>query len=765
MKINKIIIALAAAVLLIFTGCENSLDEKKYETGKYTVSGKVSFGNSKGAAPVTFSSDDSERTASTSFNGEHFSLKLYACKYNEEGRLDPEKKYPSGKVASNGTFVFDFAEKGRFKIFAELSKGGTLCACGSADVEITGYNPYSITIAANPVPYGDGKIQLRVAADSSASQKITSVRVSWEDAVSFNVDEAVDSGEQQELAIQKREKIVNGDMDKTFRVENGSATITYDKFCGGSWLASLNFEDALGNTVYTCKEVINIYPGFTTNLWYGTSPTLQTGNFKVTGNMVNRYLANFGTSPLVLYNTVYDLDYSRASYNIRKTSYYIVNSYFDSVPNEMATSNTLESYDFALDSEGNLYTLDFEKNPSDGNRYYLVLKSNRSDFTSFMLPVKEATYNEYRLFIDNETNTLWVYAEIYENPKGKKYHFYGFNKISMAQSYTEPSFHYCLAELGKDSSESGVYGNDIYPQMMTASQGIFYILGRGSYGSSKFLVCVNPETNTTGEIPEGEGGGLYFKAFGDTEIDLIGMGFGFDLSWLTDILYQEGKLYLLVREKGPYMDEMTPGTPDYSIRSRGGVVTVDVSNPASPIVSSEVIGLAKESFDHTGKAFYLYKDENPGTPLYTSADKKERYKVYSDNTNEYEGQEIGSRLPYIFAPTTKTASKYFYGPSKFIAIKPKKLVIADEGYAFYTDNDAYCFKNVNRIVEIDLETFAFTAVYTAAAFDPDVNDDFTSSGFVSAEALGEPVYGSDGRLYDDSVGSGTCKVGVAFKQE
>ncbi len=765
MKINKIIIALATAALLLFTGCDNSLDEKSYETERYSVSGKISFANSNSAAPVTFTSESGERTATTSFNNAQFSLELYAYMYNEEGRLITDKKYSSAKAASDGSFVFDFAKKGRYAIFAELSKDGTLCARGNAYVDIPAFDSRPLTLSAKPVPYGDGKIQLKVAADTSTNPKIAKVSVSWEEAAFFNFEDEITSREQQALAMQKREKVICGDCNKSFAIESGTATIAYDEFCGGAWQAKLDFEDALGNVIYSCREVINVYPGFTTNLWYGTSPTLQTGNFKVTGNMVNRYLANFGTSPFVLYNTVYDLDYSRASNNIRKTSYYIVNSYFDSVPNEMATSNTLESYDFALDSEGNLYTLDFEKNPSDGNRYYLVLKSNRSDFTSFMLPVKEATHNEYRLFIDNETNTLWVYAEIDENPKGKKYHFYGFNKISMAQSYTEPSFHYCLAELGKDSSESGVYGNDIYPQMMTASQGIFYILGRGSYGSSKFLVCVNPETNTTGEIPEGEGGGLYFKAFGDTEIDLIDMGFGFDLPWLTDILYQEGKLYLLVREKGPDMEDMTPGTPDYSIRSRGGVVTVDVSNPASPIVSSEVIGLAKESFDHTGKAFYLYEDEYQTKPLYTSADKKERYKVYSDNTNEYQGQEIGSRLPYIFAPTTKTASKYFYGPSKFIAIKPKKLVIADEGYAFYTDNDAYCFKNVNRIVEIDLETFAFTAVYTAAAFEPDANDDFTSSGFVSAEALGEPVYGSDGRLYDDSVGSGTCKVGVAFKQE
>ena len=66
------------------------------------------------------------------------------------------------------------------------------------------------------------------------------------------------------------------------------------------------------------------------------------------------------------------------------------------------------------------------------------------------------------------------------------------------------------------------------------------------------------------------------------------------------------------------------------------------------------------------------------------------------------------RVPSIF--TTKLSTTAFYGPRKFVAIKPKELVIADDGIAIYVDsNKALCYKNVNRIVTVDLERFAISS--------------------------------------------------------
>ncbi len=69
------------------------------------------------------------------------------------------------------------------------------------------------------------------------------------------------------------------------------------------------------------------------------------------------------------------------------------------------------------------------------------------------------------------------------------------------------------------------------------------------------------------------------------------------------------------------------------------------------------------------------------------------------------------------------STKAFYGPQKFIAIKPKKLIISDDGIAFYTDAEGlYKYKNVNRVVIVDLEKFSaedneFECVVTSLEFD------------------------------------------------
>ena len=73
-------------------------------------------------------------------------------------------------------------------------------------------------------------------------------------------------------------------------------------------------------------------------------------------------------------------------------------------------------------------------------------------------------------------------------------------------------------------------------------------------------------------------------------------------------------------------------------------------------------------------------------------------------------------LPF-YTPTLNEenlSDKAFYGPVKFIAVKPKKLVIADDGLAFYTDADGVTkYRNVNRVVTVDLESFSIIESETA----------------------------------------------------
>ena len=73
---------------------------------------------------------------------------------------------------------------------------------------------------------------------------------------------------------------------------------------------------------------------------------------------------------------------------------------------------------------------------------------------------------------------------------------------------------------------------------------------------------------------------------------------------------------------------------------------------------------------------------------------------------------MNSNVEYPKICFPNEGEKSFYGPTRFIAVKPKKLVIADEGLAFYTDNELLRYKNVNRVVYVDLENFAVEKIVT-----------------------------------------------------
>lgn len=67
----------------------------------------------------------------------------------------------------------------------------------------------------------------------------------------------------------------------------------------------------------------------------------------------------------------------------------------------------------------------------------------------------------------------------------------------------------------------------------------------------------------------------------------------------------------------------------------------------------------------------------------------------------------------FYAPTKGTESTSFYGPTKFVAIMPKKLVFLDQGasiddYSFDTDTPQI-IPTKSRIVEYDLSTNTFTS--------------------------------------------------------
>ena len=156
---------------------------------------------------------------------------------------------------------------------------------------------------------------------------------------------------------------------------------------------------------------------------------------------------------------------------------------------------------------------------------------------------------------------------------------------------------------------------------------------------------------------------------------------------ITDMLYQDGRLYLLYKEAFSWPSSAT------TIGNRGAVIEVNLFDGS--VRNTGLTTSALSNTEYKLQGYYndslMYRDEECTIPFIPSS-------------------ESGVQYPKICFP--QEGEKSFYGPTRFIAVKPKKLVIADEGLAFYTDNELLRYKNVNRVVYVDLENFAVEKIVT-----------------------------------------------------
>ena len=162
---------------------------------------------------------------------------------------------------------------------------------------------------------------------------------------------------------------------------------------------------------------------------------------------------------------------------------------------------------------------------------------------------------------------------------------------------------------------------------------------------------------------------------------------------ITDMLYQDGRLYLLYKEAFSWSGSPSPTT----IGNRGAVIEVNLFDGS--VRNTDLTTSELSNTEYKLQGYYndslMYTDEECTIPFIPSEE------ILMNSNVEY---------PKICFPNE--GEKSFYGPTRFIAVKPKKLVIADEGLAFYTDNELLRYKNVNRVVYVDLENFAVEKIVT-----------------------------------------------------
>ena len=137
------------------------------------------------------------------------------------------------------------------------------------------------------------------------------------------------------------------------------------------------------------------------------------------------------------------------------------------------------------------------------------------------------------------------------------------------------------------------------------------------------------------------------------------------LSGNTDTMFQDGSLYVIFRCYNQFWSN-----GDDKNYSTGGIIKYDISS---------------QTFD-----------DDFGIKGFATE---------SSFESIYENKEI--TINY-FAPTLENETQVFYGPTKFVAIMPKKLVFLDQG-ADVEDKEAGKLSTKSRIVEYDLSTNTFSS--------------------------------------------------------
>lgn len=162
---------------------------------------------------------------------------------------------------------------------------------------------------------------------------------------------------------------------------------------------------------------------------------------------------------------------------------------------------------------------------------------------------------------------------------------------------------------------------------------------------------------------------------------------------ITDIIiHYDGYVYALVSQTGSknftdmYMvNNLISGSEETTVYSRGAIVRLEPTSSGFKL--SAKTGWTEDSRTIASSN----KDKNP----FTSGSDSDNYTFYDVNA---------------YIPEYSERNSHFYGPRRFVAIKPKELAIADCGANivmpdYESKKNGKLFKH-NRIVKVDLYKFA-----------------------------------------------------------
>ena len=671
----------ALALCFIFSACSGvglkapSNTEANQSDNKYEIIGTISFSDSSRTAVTSL-----QMPAGVSLSANDF---VFGIK-----NLNSSNSENAGSVVavidsqtSTISYKATFKEPGRYVIACSLWNDAFYGK--TQDFQVTATTTQAPVIRLRPYEYRSassnnnllGEVDLTI---NDQSGKLDSVTFKGDVYKPVHADTAAANNSFKEA--------------RTIKFSEGQARIQLSDVQPYSYEVTFTFNDSVGNPLYSTKEIVVVLPNFVTDTW------LPATEFTITNQMIDVY--GFEIVPSTNY-LIYGKKYDQTS----QFGYYITNSLTDFVSSELPENPTFtrDQYysdtNFCFDSKGYYYVI------TKDSESYQYIKSNNPEFGE---PGENYVTGDPRNY-----ETLCNFGQCFSID------------CKTDVIYYCDTGYACITKIQDDDGT-----------MLDGTTAIsYYLKDNGNRFNDDFngRFVIN---NKIAYFPSSVDGEYYFNianlntAFNDgqdfvVEIQKYEMPSfvkNYDSNTVfSDLLYQDGYVYLLLR----YVVENPTQNMDFY--STGGVFRF---NTFTNQFDDNLVGFA-EPIMPSDDAYVELKDSsgnnlktNGGLNLYAKVSDI----VYTDAYYSYDPDwtyALNFYAPYTEASdvTLTLSNKAFYGPQKFIAIKPKKLVIADDGIAFYIDADGvYKYKNVNRVVVVDLEKFSepdieFESYDTSVEFD------------------------------------------------
>lgn len=363
--------------------------------------------------------------------------------------------------------------------------------------------------------------------------------------------------------------------------------------------------------------------------------------------------------------------------NVFSSDYYVLQdtSHVDFLrENEISSSTTVSDSrnktTGAEDIDGNKYYAEFSTYTSSSNVF--IYKNNISSSPVDIETIKEksSTITDF-MYYDTVNSSLWV--GLYSSSG-----FYFANNIN--KLFYEDGSQPGSITLNTPCTLSGI---SIYPNAQYTTF--------AASGTELYIAYTNDGTSYLQRAKiEGQNDSFTITTIGNPQST---QDMGVDDGQITDIvIHYDGYVYVLVSQTGSknftdkYMvNNLISGSEETTVYSRGAIVRLEPTSSGFKL--SAKTGWTEDSRTIASSN----KDKNP----FTSGSDSDNYTFYDVNA---------------YIPEYSERNSHFYGPRRFVAIKPKELAIADCGANivmpdYGSKKRGKLFKH-NRIVKVDLYKFA-----------------------------------------------------------